>query len=65
MKYMYKDKYEIYDSKGKFLRYETLCHEDGGKYKKLEPFEKRLLKSEEYGVLYSSWSSFTGKWIKQ
>ena len=65
MKYMYKDKYKIYDYRGKFLRYETLCHEDGSIYKKLEPFEKKLIESREHGILYSSWSSFTGKWVKQ
>lgn len=60
---MYKDKWNIYNSKtGKLVRTEILKHKDGGKYKIQEPFEEELKKNEEFAVLVGEWSKFTGTW---
>lgn len=47
-KYMYKTKWVVFDEKGNKVKTITLKHKDGGLYKELEPFEKKLKSKKLY-----------------
>lgn len=61
---MFKRRYQIYDrATRKHKRSEELRFRNGGLYKELEAFEKRIRERGEIAVLSAEWNRFAGRWI--